>query len=318
MNLQKLTQKSLEAIQVARDTAIEHGNQQLSRDYMRVDSAGGITRVSLAVATIPASGSGGASKASELDNDVPFVSASDSQTLTEAQQQQARENIGAIKSWNDLEDKPFGEQAIYLHSGPMNLEYEEGMGAAALLTIPDGKGHEIKTIRVLWNGTPYDCEMAVNADFGIAYFGNLGPMGMEDTGEPFFIQCGENEWFIFDLTATEGYTVNVDISYSGIGKLPDMFNPGPVFLGIYNEGATGNDAKYLYRPNTELTAENRLTLEELKQYVASGRCLWLASSTTDLLGIALIYMSGGYGTVRAAQTVGSARVFYTAEYTPGT
>ena len=257
-------------------------------------------------------------KTSDLENDVPFVSAGGKQELTEAQQQQARDNIGAVKSWNDLEGKPFGEQAIYLHSGPMNLEYEEGMGAAALLTIPDGKGYEIKTIRVLWNGTPYDCEMVVNADFGIVYFGNLGPMGMEDTGEPFVIQCGENEWFIFDLTATEGYTVNVDISYSGIIKLPDTFNPGPIFLGVYSEGATGDEAKYLYRPNTEFTTESRLTLEELKRYVTSGRCLWLSAGPSYLRGIALIDMSDEYGTVREAQTVGSQRVFYTAEYTPET
>lgn len=39
-------------------------------------------------------GGGGVSKASELDNDVPFVSASDSQTLTEDQQKKAQENIG--------------------------------------------------------------------------------------------------------------------------------------------------------------------------------------------------------------------------------
>lgn len=46
----------------------------------------------------------GVSKASELENDVPFVSAGDAQTLTDAQKEQARVNIGAshirVKSTN--------------------------------------------------------------------------------------------------------------------------------------------------------------------------------------------------------------------------
>lgn len=63
---------------------------------------------------------GGVSKASELDNDVPFVSAGDAQTLTDAQKKQARVNIGAAT---------------------VEIEYQNiGSASFVLFDITDGNG----------------------------------------------------------------------------------------------------------------------------------------------------------------------------------
>lgn len=127
-------------------------------------------------------------KTSDLENDVPFVSASDSQTLTEAQQKQARENIGAVKSWNDLEDRPFGEErakrTIFEESefsfvdGGVEIDY-------SLFSI-----NETAYI-AKFDGVEYQFDDCVSD--GVICFGNLSFLNAmlgtenEDTGEPFAV-----------------------------------------------------------------------------------------------------------------------------------
>jgi hypothetical protein len=45
------------------------------------------------------------------------------QDLTEEKQSQARKNIGAVKTWDELEEKPFGEEEVAVNE-PLNLTWD--------------------------------------------------------------------------------------------------------------------------------------------------------------------------------------------------
>lgn len=201
----------------------------------------------------------------------------------------------------------FGKTQIAVHSGDLQLVYEEGMGAVNSVEWPEQNGLDIKKIRVVWNGTAYDCEQKINRDFGIAYFGNPGPLGLEDTGEPFFIQVDDVSLLVFDLSATEGYTIDVDISYSGVNRLSDEYIPLPIMFVL---SASGETPEYLYHPGTDYNdASNRVTRQELLDYVSLGKAMWAGDGNAAELILAYVN-AGDYAYVKSISAT-----YYTAEYT---
>lgn len=99
-------------------------------------------------------------------------------------------DVGAISSWNDLKDKPFGEVEKEGYIIPeTTLELSGGEGS--LFEQPAALWANGRSYTVNWNGTDYNCiaaELDVTGEGNIGYLlGNMAAMGGDDTGEPFLI-----------------------------------------------------------------------------------------------------------------------------------
>lgn len=150
------------------------------------------------------------------------------QSLTDDQKAQARGNIGAVKSWDELEDKPFEEIETYT----------EIMAEQEITFVDDGYGSYVYSV----DGTPYlaipvDSEVTVVFD-GVTYnciplfqegglcIGNAALSGfpLEDTGEPFCIFILQ----ILDISSifcadSNTHTMRVDAKSVEIKKIGKKF-----------------------------------------------------------------------------------------------
>lgn len=137
---------------------------------------------------------------------------------------------GGVSSWNDLTDKPFGEEVGTVFEGEFQdtLTDSDGDGVndawASEMMIADTSAANIevgKTYTVIWDGVEYSC---VALDFyGIPVLGNALAFGGADTGEPFAIardatgaMMGTAGWLAAlvnpptDLTVSGLYTCKIE------------------------------------------------------------------------------------------------------------
>lgn len=124
------------------------------------------------------------------------------QSLTDSQKAQARGNIGAVKSWEELEDKPFGMTETEIVNVP-SLEFSNGMTQGLATSIPI----EGDLYTVVWDGTEYLCSATIVE--GMMCLGNFGALtGGDDTGEPFLLMFGnvdgEFMFMCYDLPSAMG------------------------------------------------------------------------------------------------------------------
>lgn len=103
------------------------------------------------------------------------------------------DNIGGgASSWNDLEDRPFGDLVLTEGSVfPETTSFIDDAEGAVVIREPFAKTITAgNNYLVNWNGIKYEC-VAGDVDMGgfiVQYIGNIGAMDMgDDTGEPFAI-----------------------------------------------------------------------------------------------------------------------------------
>lgn len=149
---------------------------------------------------------------------------------------------GGASSWNDLQDKPFGEEVQRIESIPtvtatiessdgewLNMEDStpaDGVTTWADYTQAFRDGFEIgKRYLVVWDGTGYECESHdVDGEVGLGNDVLSGWGGTTDNGLPFLFlhyyglfgiarDAGEHTFAIYELTET---TKTIDPKY-----LPD-------------------------------------------------------------------------------------------------
>lgn len=148
-----------------------------------------------------------------------------------------------VKSFNDLEDKPFysedGEAIIY---DGANVEFEhvtedeigENYSLYLDTVIEPQTGYLID-----WDGKTYSCTSTELMDVYV-FLGNQSYMGGEDTGEPFFMMCAIDQIAIvtFDLT-TNTHNVkiyqNTEIVHQLDPKYVDGYTKAQIneMLGVY-------------------------------------------------------------------------------------
>lgn len=170
------------------------------------------------------------------------------QSLTEAQQAQARENIGAVASWADLPDKPFGEtEEIVLPESLVTFAWsEEDSKYVAAVEDTSVVAKKNAIYKVIWDGTAYICSGVDVSAFipKTSYIGNASVLGLTDTGEPFFILM-QNElgYAFFDVYATKEMTRSIvifELMNRSIDSkfLPQTMEPEQLILTSSTEGST--------------------------------------------------------------------------------
>lgn len=114
---------------------------------------------------------------------------------------------GGVSSWNDLTDKPFGEEKTVLFDEQVtfaekDVDLDTGFCSNQYdipLDISEGD-----VVYVEWDGTEYEC--VVFEDYGMLCFGNASFLDLSaDTGEPFLY--ANSQFSTYDAPAT--HTVKV-------------------------------------------------------------------------------------------------------------
>ena len=142
---------------------------------------------------------------------------------------------GGVTSWNDLTDRPFGEEQGLVEVLPEITVALDG-GNGFLATIPPLVIGENYTVN--WNGTKYSCvaqDMSAVA-LGAVAIGNLKDFGVADTGEPFVIAVfpGENT-SLFSFEGLSAVTVSIVGNGNVIKTLDPKFLPGGSAVELYGD-----------------------------------------------------------------------------------
>lgn len=144
------------------------------------------------------------------------------QTLKAEHLNHMEEGIAKI-SWDDLKDKPFGEETTVVDVLP-----ETSITASELyevfinciLTVGD-------ICTVTWNGIEYTC--VVDTFEGFPVFGNIGlVMGGEGTGEPFVVLAQGQILQIVSLDGTSEQIVSIKVELKTVNKLDKKYLPESV------------------------------------------------------------------------------------------
>jgi hypothetical protein len=156
-----------------------------------------------------------------------------------------KEYGGGASSWNDLADKPFGEEAAIvdiLSKEGVAYSEDEGMYIGALASIPQvGENYT-----VTYNGTNYDVS-AIDFGNGNIAFGNLGAIGAgENTDEPFAVIINAEVGIVAFVPFDGAQEVSLEIKgYANtIKKLDGKFYIAPWVC--YIDSLSDSDTKYLY------------------------------------------------------------------------
>ena len=149
-------------------------------------------------------------------------------------------------SWNDLKDRPFGEEtseAVALEEQELTFSAVDAawddtkVRANVLLTSAPSAGDKVK---VKWDGVDYVCEAQVNGNIA---FGNFGLVYGEASDEPFAF-INEGGWICVCKGANgDIHTVSVSI-YSETVKTLD-----PKLGGMPTLASDGSDAGKFVKVN---------------------------------------------------------------------
>jgi hypothetical protein len=156
--------------------------------------------------------------------------------------QKIKENSGAF-SWNDLADKPFGEEigeVDILVKDSLAYSESEQMYMGTIAAIPEvGKNYT-----VIYNGTDYDTS-AVDFGSGIIALGNLGAIGQgENTGEPFIAIINPSAYVVgfLPMDGAQEFSLEIKGFAKSIKQLDEKFYHAPCVYYIKD-----GDDHYLYK-----------------------------------------------------------------------
>jgi hypothetical protein len=128
---------------------------------------------------------------------------------------------GGASSWNDLTDKPFGEERVEYR----DIQLVSGNGSIGTdFAFAPGENYTI-----IWNGTEYNCTAyAVEALGGLGAVGNSRILGGEDNGMPFLLLAG-NGGMLADAMKADAI---VTIIGKEVIRLQEKFMPNTVPLMV--------------------------------------------------------------------------------------
>lgn len=217
-----------------------------------------------------------------------------------------------------IKNKPFGDSVVVVVE-EQEVSFNAEMGACVAIhnaPIQDGDG-----LTVVCDGSSYTCTaFFLGAGGGGTYFGNLGLLGEENTGEPF---CGAYAEGMVLLLFEDEANHTVKIVKEHTKKIPSKYyDVRMLFRWLLGD----ND--YLYIDDE--TAERgirKATLEELKA-AAKNRIIYISQWTSVSEEFAYISYpvtriswnttNAPYGVVIFSDADGQKITLKTAEYTPET
>jgi hypothetical protein len=139
---------------------------------------------------------------------------------------------GGVSSWNDLTDRPFGEEEICVLP-ETKLTFEDMGGAMGTMvevaTVPSAG--EVCT--VVYNGEVYHCKVSQFDGYAVA-FGNFGVFTGENTNEPFVgIIYGTTLQFVCLVGESDA---TVGITAVRVVPIPAKYAPKTVVLDLSGYG----------------------------------------------------------------------------------
>lgn len=137
---------------------------------------------------------------------------------------------GGVTSWNDLTDKPFGEDVTendLVAEQTLDFQYNNAFNAYLNNDIPAPSELVIgKEYNVVWDGVKYTVECVYNEYAEGAILGNASIMGVgDDTGEPFVtaIIASAGTFYIFTLDTSASHTVRIYTEETEIKQLDNKY-----------------------------------------------------------------------------------------------
>lgn len=213
---------------------------------------------------------------------------------------------GTQSDWNQtdssaadfIKNKPFGDMPAVLVE-KQTVTFEDGMAIALSNDTPNaGTAATLHLNETTYSGT------VKNSDFGVC-MGNLAALGMDDTGEPFFVIWDGSMAMIVDMT---GVFTECSVKIDGMksNKLSDAYYTSQTIL--YNPGSDD----YLYKDNMYV---EKITRGELLNTI-SNKPIQIIIGIDRLFVSAIGLASNDYGVAIVVLPDGSRRDFFTAEYVP--
>lgn len=187
------------------------------------------------------------------------------------------ESPASVSSWNDLTDKPFGEEAgteVVLEELTFTSAYADGVYLGAISSV-SAEFVAGETYSVIWDGAEHKCEAMDESDLdegtsmpaGAIIMGNLSAMGMSGNNEPFLIMSLGTDLAIMcvtDTTPTEhtlaiykdgtviktldpkflASATSIDLSgFESEGKIVETFADGSVITTVMEFDDNGKPTK---------------------------------------------------------------------------
>ena len=176
---------------------------------------------------------------------------------------------GGVSSWNDLTDKPFGEDDNAVLLPPTQFAYDSAFG---LFAVPGYIDFMIgKTYTVNWNGVEYTTE-AVPGQFNgedLVMIGNPAALGGANNNLPFAIACLMGSIGAIPLDGSTA--VNVGITGYFFKKIPVKYMPSMQYrITIPIDAFSPNEVN-----ENVLQADIKYDTTELVDAVLEGRNLYL-------------------------------------------
>lgn len=157
--------------------------------------------------------------------------------------------VGGVSSWNDLTDKPFGEETVeeaIFENVSLTWDSNEG-GYVAFDPSKSVSLSAGDSIRVVIDGVVYNTVLTDDNSAGILLGGNAGLWELgENTGEPFLFAVEADVPGIV-VSGAEGETHVVSVYTMAFSTIDEKFLPESVRCGvttIYVEGFSGTTTAY--------------------------------------------------------------------------
>lgn len=191
---------------------------------------------------------------------------------------------GGVSSWNDLKDKPFGEDTEVLFDQTVVFEGELDAVWQMEQALPISVGDNVK---VTFDGTVYESE-AIDGDRympGAVMFGNLADFGGEDNGAPFI--AGTSAGLGLTMFMGEPGTHAIKIENTVVQKLDPKYIPNGVGGGvvIVQDSAMASGVM----PAEQAAPTATMNAAEIAEAVFAGKTVYFS-----LYGQILIPFSSGF------------------------
>lgn len=203
----------------------------------------------------------------------------DSQTLTDAQKQQARQNIGAGQSdWNQndetaadyVKNRPFYTgnpvETVLVEESTVSFSFSEDPGGYMAELTSTFEATVGETYKVYWDGAAYECT-CVNVN-NMPAIGNLSIVGGgSDTGEPFVMAVSNGQGIaIVTQNTSASHTFSISGFTQEVVKIDAKYLPDTVATKSEVEAAqtTANAAQTTANaalPKTGGTMSGNLTID---------------------------------------------------------
>jgi hypothetical protein len=230
----------------------------------------------------------------------------DGQVLKAEHLNHMEDELARPKSWNELTDKPFGDELVELVPETEVIGEDDGSGVYGLMIDATAFSGQEAKLFVTFDGVKYTCnDVSSIVGYPRPMFGNSKLIGAEDTGEAFCMIVDAEQGAAI-LLLDDANRHNISISGISSKKLPINY-----YDGVAKFYFTGDDDCYLYT--------NRMcTKPATKKDVGAllGRFpIMLSAADQIFLTVTVVenFMERQYIVLHA-----NGKAYYTAEYTPET